>query len=110
MHTPDRHSAPLNRLTPEALDRLARKRAGAKIGWYLHALVFVLVNAGVFAMSEYAFGHRHWSIKPFLGWGLGLVLHGVAVFWLGKGSGFRERMVAKERARLERLQDPTAGQ
>ena len=26
------------------LERLARKRAGAKLGWYLHACVYVLVN------------------------------------------------------------------
>ena len=26
------------------LERLARKRAGAKLGWYAHACVYVLVN------------------------------------------------------------------
>jgi 2TM domain len=89
-------------LTPEEIDRLARKRAGAKIGWYLHATVFVLVNLFVFANSEYGFGERHWSIKPFLGWGLGLALHGVSVFWIGKSTDFRERLVEKERERLRR--------
>jgi hypothetical protein len=92
-------------LSPEDIDRLARKRAGAKIGWYIHAAVFVLVNLGIFAVSEYALGHRPWSIKPFLGWGLGLALHGISVFWLGKGSDFRERLVQKERERLQRQQD-----
>ena len=32
-------------MTPEDLDRLARRRANAKLGWYLHAMAFVLVNA-----------------------------------------------------------------
>ena len=32
-------------LTPEALEKLARKRAGAKLGWYAHASVFVLVKS-----------------------------------------------------------------
>ncbi len=95
------------------------------MGWYIHATVFVLVNLFVFACSEYAFGSRHWSIKPFLGWGLGLArgrpknliqilikpflgwglglaLHGISVFWLGKTSAFRERLVEKERERLRR--------
>ena len=31
-------------LTPEALEELASKRAGAKLGWYVHATVYVLVN------------------------------------------------------------------
>ena len=52
--------------------RGARRRAGAKLGWYTHALVYVLVNLFIFAISEYGFGTRRWSIYPLLGWGLGL--------------------------------------
>ena len=33
------------------IERLARKRAGAKMGWYVHALVFVCVNAGLALIS-----------------------------------------------------------
>lgn len=89
-------------LSDDDIDQLARQRARAKLGWYIHATLFVVVNLFLFAMSEYAFGHRRWSIYPMLGWGLGLVLHGVAVFVLGTGSGLRERMVEKERERLRR--------
>ena len=89
-------------LTPEEIDRLARRRAGAKLGWYMHAAVYVLVNLFFFVKSDYGFGNRHWS--PMLGWGVGLALHGISVFVLGKGSGLRERMVQKERERLERDQ------
>lgn len=89
-------------LSPEEIERLARKRAGAKLGWFIHAAVYVLVNLVVFAMSRYAFGTRPWSVFPLLGWGLGLVLHGISVFVLGSGSGLRERMVQKERERLQR--------
>lgn len=90
------------RLSPEAIEQLARRRAGAKLGWYIHALVFTLVNLGLFAISRYGFGSRPWSIFPLLGWGLGLALHGVSVFLLGAGSGLRERMVQRERERLQR--------
>jgi len=84
------------------IDRLARKRAGAKLGWYIHATVYVVVNLFLFAISQYGLGARHWSIFPVLGWGLGLLLHGLAVFVLGTGSDLRERMVEKERARILR--------
>ena len=84
------------------IDRLARKRAGAKLGWYLHTLVYVLVNLVLFAMSRHGWGQRPWSVFPLLGWGLGLALHGVSVFLLGTGSGLRERMVQRERERLLR--------
>jgi hypothetical protein len=39
-----------------------------------------------------------------MGWGLGLALHGIAVFLLGSGGSLRERMVARERERLQREQ------
>lgn len=92
-------------LNPDDIERLARKRAGAKLSWYIHATVYVLVNLGVFAMSTYGFGTRPWSVAPLLGWGLGLTLHGVSVFLLGTGSGLRERMVQKEREKLRRERD-----
>ncbi len=91
-------------LSPEELDALAHRRANAKLGWYLHAVAFVLVNMLIFAMSRYAFGTRPWSVYPLLGWGLGLVLHGISVFLLGSGSGLRERMVQRERETLQREQ------
>jgi hypothetical protein len=90
-------------LSYEEIDRLARKRAGAKLGWYVHACLYVVVNLFMFGISRY--GHRPWSIYPVFGWGLGLVLHGISVFVLGRGSGLRERLVARERERLLREQE-----
>ncbi|MDO8285878.1 MAG: 2TM domain-containing protein [Rhodoferax sp.] len=96
-------------MSPEEIDRLARKRAGAKLGWYFHAAVYVIVNLFVFAMSQYAFGNRSWSVFPLLGWGLGLALHGLSVWLIGAGGELRERMVQKERERLQRDQDRRNG-
>lgn len=92
-------------LSTEEIDRLARKRAGAKLGWYVHVTVYVLVNLLIFSMSTHGFGTRRWSVFPLLGWGLGVVLHGVSVFVLGASGGVRERMVQKERERLLRERD-----
>jgi len=92
-------------LSPEEIERLASKRAGAKLGWYFHAAVYVVVNLFVFSMSEYGFGTRAWSVKPLLGWGLGLALHGASVWLLSAGSDLRERMVQTERERLQRDQN-----
>ena len=92
-------------MTPDNIERLATQRARAKLGWYIHAVVYVLVNLVIFAISEYGFGHRRWSVFPLLGWGLGLALHGISVFLIGKGGGLRERMVQKERERLQRQRD-----
>lgn len=92
-------------LSPDAIEQRARRRAGAKLGWYIHAMVFVLVNALIFSISRYGFGSRPWSIYPLLGWGLGLALHGISVFVLGTGGGLRERMVQNESEPLQREHD-----
>lgn len=83
---------------PEHLDRLARRRARAKMGWLIHALIYVCVNAGL-ALFAWQTG-RAWHLYPLAGWGLGLAIHGLAVL-LG-GSGLRERLVQAERDKLSR--------
>lgn len=93
-------------LSPEEIERLARKRAGAKMGWFIHAAVYLVVNLFVFAMSRHALGDRPWSVFPLLGWSLGLALHGIAVFLLGQGSGLREHLMRRERERLQREHNP----
>ena len=93
-------------LPPEEIERIARKRAGAKLGWFIHASVFTLINLFWFVMSDRGFGGRAWSPTPMLSWGLGLMLHGVSVWFLGAGGEWRERMVQRERERLQRQQPP----
>ena len=94
-------------LAPEELDCLARKRSSAKLGWYAHASLYLVINHGLFAMSTSGFGSQPWSAFPLLGWGLGLALHGISVFVPGTGSGLRERMVQQERETLQWQQDGT---
>ena len=89
--------------TSAALDRLARKRASAKLGWYVHALVYVCVNV-MLALLSLASG-KHWAVFPALGWGLGLVIHGVVVFFVTGGAGLYERLIERERQRLGAQQD-----
>ncbi len=91
-------------MSTEELERVARKRAGAKLGWYTHAGVYLIVNTAMVLASMYGLRQRPWTIYPALGWGLGLALHAIAVFVLGSGSSLRERLVQKERERLQNQQ------
>jgi hypothetical protein len=80
-------------------ERQARRRAGAKMGWYIHALVYICVNAGLVLIS--IMQGRGWAVYPAMGWGLGLLIHGLVVFSLGTSGGFYSRLLAKERQVLE---------
>ena len=88
------------------LDRIANKRASRKMGWYIHAFVFVLVNLGLMAMA--ALSGRDWVMAPSFGWALALLIHGLLVFVFMPGNGLRERMVARERAQLNAMAGQTA--
>ena len=91
-------------LQDNELERLARKRAGAKMGWYIHASVYIIVNLLLAALS--AMSDRHWAVFPALGWGIGLAIHGAVVFLATGGGGLHERLVQQERERLTLQRDP----
>ena len=86
------------------IERLARQRAGAKMSWYIHASVYILVNLLLAVLS--AMSDRHWAFFPAFGWGIGLAVHGAAVFLVTGGGGLHERLVQQERKRLTRQRDP----
>ena len=92
-----------NTTTPDNIERLARRRAGAKLGWYIHAGVYIAVNLLLALLS--AMSDRHWGVFPALGWGIGLAIHGVVVFLVTGGGGLHEQMVQRERDRLNLKRD-----
>lgn len=85
-----------------SLDRQARRRAGAKLGWYAHAAVYIVVNIFLAILSSRS-GHN-WAVFPALGWGLGLALHGLGVWLKLSRHGLYARMVERERATLQSTQ------
>jgi len=88
MNTPD-----------DDLMRRARRRVKMKLGFYTHALVFVLVNLGLLAVNLSTGGPR-WHTWPLLGWGIGLSIHGIVTFLSLRGEGVRDRMLQAEVERL----------
>ena len=88
-------------LPADDIEARARRRVGLKMGFYIHALVYVLVNLGLFAISMLSSNGR-WHIWPLLGWGLGLSIHGIVTFVSLRGEGLRERMLKSEIEHLQR--------
>lgn len=82
----------------DAQERQARKSAGAKLGWFIHASVFVTVNIGLALLS--GLQGKSWAIFPAFGWGIGLLVHGFVVFFLRGNSGLYQSLLQRERARV----------
>jgi hypothetical protein len=91
-------------LNHEQIERMAHKRASAKLGWLIHATVYAVVNTLLVGLSL-ASG-KPWAVFPLLGWGIGLAAHGAAVWLAAPGAALHERLLTRERARLSAQRDP----
>ena len=91
-------------LSAADIDRLAHKRAGTRMGLVVHATVYLLVNLGLWGIAL-ATGHL-WAIFPTLGWGLGLAVHAAVVLLATPGAGLYQRLLQRERLRLQTQRDP----
>jgi hypothetical protein len=93
-------------LSPE-LEAQARKRVKARLGWMRHAAIYCAVISGLALLG--AWQGRHWPLAPALGWGFGLLVHGLAVHGAGLFDPWRERLLQAERSRLAERRQPGAG-
>ena len=92
-----------------SIEQRARRRVALKTGFLIHALVFVLVNGGLYLMSTFGGlspGSGRWhggaAFVPIWGWALGLAIHGIVVLLKLQGEGLGRRMVEREIEALKR--------
>ena len=80
------------------LRQTAERRVGAQFGFFVHAVVYVVVNAAMALINLMTSPQTLWVIWPMMGWGIGLLMHALGVFV--SLSGLRERAVEAEVNRL----------
>ncbi len=78
--------------------RRARKRVGAKIGFYIHLAVYLGVNILLMIINLLTAPQYLWFFWPLMGWGIGVFFHGMAtiVFSGRKFEEIRDRMIERE--------------
>ena len=84
-----------------SIEARAQRRVRRKVGFFIHALVFLVVNLGLFAFSQLGGHPRH---VPVMGWALGLAIHGLVTLVSLQGEGLRRRMLEQEIHALRRAQ------
>jgi hypothetical protein len=82
---------------PEDQDayRRARRRVREIRGFYVHVAVFVAVNILLHLINFVATPKVYWAFWPLVGWGIGLLAHGLATFrWMPfLGKDWEERKI-----------------
>ena len=78
----------------------ASKRVAARISFFIHLAVYVGVNLLLLAINLLSDRDHLWFYWPLLGWGIGLLFHGLSVFFFGRVDNLRERMIEKEMSRM----------
>ena len=58
----------------------ARKRVEELKGFYIHLLVYILVNLGMFILNILTSPGTLWFYWPLFGWGIGILAHAISVF------------------------------
>jgi len=89
-------------MSEDKLRKLARKRAQAKIGFYVHLVIYVIINVFLVLLWYMTSDTTEfpWFIFPLVGWGIGLVAHGVYTFY-GSSTGLEDSMTERELAKLK---------
>jgi hypothetical protein len=79
----------------EAYQR-AKKRAGAKLRFYVHLSVYIVVITLLIVINLSTSTQYLWFKWPLIGWGIGVFFNALGVFVLPGKSSVPERMTEKE--------------
>ncbi|MFO7676827.1 MAG: 2TM domain-containing protein [Thermoplasmatota archaeon] len=87
----------------EDLWKKAHKRAEEKVGFFIHLSCYIMVNILLVVLWYISSGGDlsvfPWFIIPMLGWGIGIVAHGVGAF---AGGSFQDKIAEKEYKKMKR--------
>jgi 2TM domain-containing protein len=79
--------------------RRARARVEARLAFYRHAAIYVLVNLFLAILNLTRDPQHLWFQWPLFGWGIGLLSHGLSVFSYRWNSARKEQMIQREMER-----------
>jgi hypothetical protein len=72
------------------------KRVEAKLGFYNHVTVYLIVMAALLAINLMTTPHNLWFLWPLIGWGVAILFHLFGVFVFGKDTRLYHRMMKRE--------------
>ncbi len=74
----------------------AVRKVQRKLHFFSHLMIFVMVNCMLVAINLLTTPQRIWAFWPIFGWGIGVAMHGLQVFFADQHSQLQKRMIEKE--------------
>ena len=91
----------MTQMSEEAIRKIATDRVRAKKGFYSHLTVYIVINLMLVAIWFFTGAGYFWPMWVMLGWGIGLVINGVAVF-SRRDAGWEKREIEKEVEKIKK--------
>jgi len=90
-------------LTESEIYAQARKRVKDKKDFFVHLSVYAVINLILIFIWGVTMDWRGypWFMWPMFGWGIGLVFHGLSVFFFDRETNWERSEIEKEVARLK---------
>ena len=74
-------------MSEEQIYEQAKQRVEARKGFFIHLIVYICVNILLIIIWAFVAGAGFpWFIFPLVGWGIGLLFHGLGIFVFGQKS------------------------
>lgn len=83
-------------MTQDESYRRARNKVDAKLGFYVHLLIYISVMALLIVINLMSSTDYYWFKWPMMGWGLGVGFHALGAFFFTSGQVIRKRMIDDE--------------
>ena len=85
----------------EIIYRRAAVRATMQRTFYRHVMIYIVVNVALAAVNLLKDPNHLWFQWGMLGWGIGLLVHGLKVYSYRWSGSRREQMIQRELERQE---------
>jgi hypothetical protein len=79
----------------QKLIQTAETKAKEKVEFRIHLITYIVINVLLMVINLTLTPGYIWFIWPLFGWGIGIILHTLRVYFSGEPS-LKERMIEKE--------------
>ena len=79
----------------------AKRKIEARMSFFTHLAVYLVVMTLLIILNVTVNGDYFWAKWPMIGWGSGVIVHGLRTFVFDSKSSLKERLIEKEMQKID---------